>query len=217
MGLVAFHHAQAAWVGIPFITPVALRDVYPDRYLAEFKRVKGCALRWRNTQDGAERACRPWPPHLGLLCKNTWSCDPYYYLLGLSSGAGRRYQRSGGRLPQLWSDYSKSPYTIMARIKLLGSALLTVTPTPTYTPTITTTPLPSQRRRPLSLEHRLPAPPHPRDTYAGSECDAQPDANTDLDADVTLTLQNPNTYEHPHTTNPIKGDTMTFRKRPGAC
>ncbi|MDD5466273.1 MAG: hypothetical protein PHS96_00550, partial [Anaerolineales bacterium] len=41
---------------------------------------------------------------------------------------------------RLWWDYTKSPYTTMARLKLRSLIKPTATPTMTATPTVTTTP-----------------------------------------------------------------------------
>ncbi len=74
----------------------------------------------------------------GLTCEATWSCDLYYYILGLA------YELAGDRPMALdnylflWWNYSKSPYTTMARLKI-EPPKPTPTPTPTNTPTSTPT------------------------------------------------------------------------------
>jgi hypothetical protein len=90
----------------------------------------------------------------GLLCKATFSCDLYYYLLGLSSElAGDKHGAVDSYL-RLWSDYSKSPYALMARLKLEGPALR-LSPTPTSRPgTQTITPVPGITTTPTPTPNR---------------------------------------------------------------
>ena len=81
----------------------------------------------------------------GLMCAPYWTCDPYYYYLGLSSElAGDREQAIDAYL-YLWWNYSKSPFTTAARLKLLGKSVSpSGTPSTTRTPTGTPhTPTPS--------------------------------------------------------------------------
>jgi hypothetical protein len=79
----------------------------------------------------------------GLICRNTWSCDPFYYFLGLSSELAGDERTAVEAYHRLWLDYSTSPYTTMARLKLFGEAYHTPTPTPTITPTGTGTAQPT--------------------------------------------------------------------------
>jgi hypothetical protein len=75
----------------------------------------------------------------GLLCKPTWTCDRYYYFLGLSAElAGDTKTAVSAYLP-IWWDYWLSPYATMVRLKL--RQLYVPTPTPTLSPTPTTTQL----------------------------------------------------------------------------
>jgi hypothetical protein len=85
----------------------------------------------------------------GLLCKGDWSCDPYYYLLGLSSELAGDENGAIDAYLRIWWDYSISPYTTIARLKMLGEAALpsqtptstqTGSPIATGTPTVTGTP-----------------------------------------------------------------------------
>lgn len=77
----------------------------------------------------------------GLLCKPTWTCDGYYYTLGLASEMAGDAHNAVSAYLRLWWDYWKSPYTIMARLKLRQLYVPTATPTITVTPTAT--PLPA--------------------------------------------------------------------------
>lgn len=71
----------------------------------------------------------------GLICVNTWSCDTYYYLLGLTSEMLQDKYSAIENYHTIWLNYSKSPYTIMARLKLKDIGLhATYTPTKSVTP-----------------------------------------------------------------------------------
>jgi hypothetical protein len=71
----------------------------------------------------------------GLLCAPYWSCDPYFYLLGLTAELANEKDSALHFYLHLWWNYSKSPFTTMARLKLKGIGI-----PPTSTPTITTSP-----------------------------------------------------------------------------
>jgi hypothetical protein len=70
------------------------------------------------------------------LCRGTWTCDEYFYMLGLASELTGDQKAAIDTYLTLWQDYDKSPFTTMARLKLIG---LLNTPTPTLTPTTTPT------------------------------------------------------------------------------
>ncbi|MEJ2711428.1 MAG: hypothetical protein P8074_27725, partial [Anaerolineales bacterium] len=78
----------------------------------------------------------------GLLCEPTFTCDPYYYLLGLTNELAGFKRDAVEAYHFLWANYSRSPYTIMARFKLSQLVRPTNTPTvtPSPTPTLTGTP-----------------------------------------------------------------------------
>ena len=71
----------------------------------------------------------------GLLCEFNWTCDYYYYLLGLSYELALLDNKAVDTYLYLWWNYLKSQFTSMARLKLEG----TVTPIPP-TPTAVVTP-----------------------------------------------------------------------------
>ena len=85
----------------------------------------------------------------GLLCAPYYTCDTYYYFLGLANElAGNNLDAIEAYL-QVWWDNSLSPYTTIVRLRLTGGAVLpSTTPTPTEsatpgpseTPTVTGTP-----------------------------------------------------------------------------
>lgn len=136
--------------GEPFLAPVPLRLTYPDRYQEGLTRIE------RDLFEGGEPAAilsqlGTLAKNPGLLCRNTWSCDRYYYLLGLSQELHGDELDAIATYLDLWRNYSKSPFTVMARLKLSGNGtpptatlLYTLTPTsspaPTGSATITLTP-----------------------------------------------------------------------------
>ena len=83
----------------------------------------------------------------GLLCRSTWSCDEYYYLVGLAAELAGKRNVAVEYYLKLWRDYSNSPYTTMARLKLIETvlrftstaAVTAGSPTPTVSGTPPTT------------------------------------------------------------------------------
>jgi hypothetical protein len=74
----------------------------------------------------------------GLLCAPYWTCDSYYYLLGLAEELAGNKSAAIDAYLQVWWDYSNSPYTTMVRLKVSGAAVL-----PSTTPNTSLTPLPT--------------------------------------------------------------------------
>jgi hypothetical protein len=146
--LLAFSMQRLPDTQAPYLVEVPLRAEYPNRLF------EGLDSAVRSLFSGA-------PPgqvqdqlldlenYPGLICRNTWSCDPFYYFLGLSSELAGDERTAVEAYHQLWLDYSTSPYTTMARLKLFGEAYYTPTPTPTITstgapqPTASYTPAPT--------------------------------------------------------------------------
>jgi hypothetical protein len=81
----------------------------------------------------------------GLLCKPTWTCDLYLYILGLENELLDARSSAIEAYLSLWWDYSKSPFTTMARLKLEGVG---IPATPTITPTRTATASPNPTTTP---------------------------------------------------------------------
>ncbi len=138
----AFHMDRMPENDAPYLVPVALRQEYPNRFLAGLQKIESALFKneppKQIQKDLFNLASNP-----GLLCVNTWSCDAYYYLLGLASELAGDPRAAIEAYHRLWSDYSKSPYTTIARLKLEGEVLLTATPTATLTPTPTISPTPT--------------------------------------------------------------------------
>ena len=75
----------------------------------------------------------------GLLCQATYSCDEYFYLLGLTNELLGNERAAIDAYLRLWRDYSRSPFTTLARLKLARTtAAATLAPTATVTPFPTT-------------------------------------------------------------------------------
>jgi hypothetical protein len=120
----------------PYLAFGAVRDPFQNR----FERGLQAALEALFTgEDPAEvrDALLALQKNPGLLCRPTWSCDEYYYFLGLSHELAGDDRKAIENYLYLWWNYSKSPYATMARLKLLS----TVTPrAPSPTPSILATP-----------------------------------------------------------------------------
>jgi len=142
-GTVAFSLQRFPDTQEAYLVDIPLRTEYPSRFFVPLARYKEALLNGASPeviqQNLLDLADEP-----GLLCKPTWSCDEYYYLLGLASelagdevSAVQAYQR-------LWLDYSKSPYTTMARLKLQIPATPFTPVTPSTTPSPTLSPVATQ-------------------------------------------------------------------------
>lgn len=133
----------------PYLTIPDLPRLYPDRFQEAVTSLREALLSGISAADIHEKLLllQDTP---GLLCENTYNCDAYYYFLGLSSEMAGDERGAVDAYLKLWWDYVKSPYTIMARFKLVGGTqgIITtptvpavmgtptgLTPTPTATPT----------------------------------------------------------------------------------
>lgn len=139
-GRLAFRMPRLPVTLEPYIVRAVLRSEYPNRYQVALDEIEQSL--WAGADPEAVRdqllllAETP-----GLLCRPTWTCQPYYYLLGLANELAGDESGAIEAFHRLWLDYSKGPYTIMARLKLAGSPVyLSPTPSPTITPTRTLTP-----------------------------------------------------------------------------
>jgi len=132
----------------PYLTYPELPRFYPDRF-KEGLRAASEALFGGADPKEVQQTLLKLQETPGLLCRAFWNCDEYYYLLGLASELAGDDDNAVQAYLRLWWDYSKSPFTTFARLKLKGAAVLpsatpsltyTTTPTRTITPTITGTP-----------------------------------------------------------------------------
>ncbi|HSF83964.1 MAG TPA: hypothetical protein VLA49_22235 [Anaerolineales bacterium] len=126
----------------PYLTPVELPKFYPDRF-KEGLEAQIEALFSGENQASVAQALHSLEENPGLLCRGTWSCDRYYYTLGLSAELAKDRSTAIKTYLQLWWDYSRSPYSTMARLKLVSKYVPptgTPSPTQTGTPVLTATP-----------------------------------------------------------------------------
>lgn len=139
---IAFSIKRMPVTAFPYLVPVAFRQEYPNKFLAGLQRIEESLFLGESPKQ-VQKDLLTLATNPGLLCVNTWSCDSYYYLLGLASELAGDNRAAVEAYHRLWSDYSKSPFTTIARLKLLGGVLMTSTPTLTVTPTMTLTPTPT--------------------------------------------------------------------------
>lgn len=136
----------------PYLMSVGLREEYPSPFFTRLDEAETALFSGVPPSIVQEQLLdlATWP---GLLCKSTWSCDSYYYFLGLSSELAGEDRAAVEAYHRLWSDYSKSPFTTMARLKLSGEPLVSATPTPsiTLTPSPIITPTPTVTGTPPTM------------------------------------------------------------------
>ncbi len=146
----------------PYLTYFELPKFYPDRFKEAYKAAMQALL------DGGEpgeiyKILRDLEKFPGLLCRSTWSCDEYYYILGLSAELAGDRPNAISTFVQLWRDYSRSPFTTMARLKLAGVPA-TQTPAPPTPTSPTSTPTPVGALTPTSTLTGTPPPSTPTPT-----------------------------------------------------
>jgi hypothetical protein len=145
----------------PYLVWVELPRLYPDKFKLALEPLQEALLSGTDPTEIYKKLI-DLEKYPGLLCRNNFSCDAYYYFLGLSSELAGDERGAVDAYVQLWGNYSKSPYTIMARMKLSGisagiastpsATLSTYTPTPSSistTPTHTATPTPENYPYPM--------------------------------------------------------------------
>ena len=121
----------------PYIEFVPLRAEYPSHFQNGMEKAEEFLFERNDPQKARVELLnlQDWP---GLHCEVTWSCDRYYYVLGLAGELSGEDQQAVDAYLTLWRDYSKSPFTTMARLKLSGPGIQP-TPYTNQTPTATTT------------------------------------------------------------------------------
>lgn len=154
-----------------YIRLIELPTLYPDKFKLALAPLQEALLSGADPKEIRQKLLdlELLP---GLLCKKQFTCDAYYYFLGLSSELAGDEIGAAKDYVTLWLNYLKSPYTIMARIKLVGGdAMVIVTPTKTYTATPsatsflpTATPLPPRTDTPTPEDYPQPTD---YDPYAG--------------------------------------------------
>jgi len=167
----------------PYLLDVPLRKEYPDRFLAGFRAAEEALFSGASPSRVQDELLNlAYSP--GLLCQGTWSCDPYYYLLGLSSELAGDSRAAVDAYHTLWLDYSRSPYTTMARLKLLGGVYVSPTPTATQTPVITIPLTPTQTFTPFATVTGTPPTATPSPTATAT---IDPNITSTVTASATIT------------------------------
>ncbi|GAB4482593.1 MAG: hypothetical protein Kow0088_25560 [Anaerolineales bacterium] len=156
----AFRVLRAPGDRHPYAQSVELPRYYPDKFREAVAQLEEDLFKGA-PPDQIYRSLLDLQKYPGLLCRATWSCDRYYYLLGLSAELGGDQIAAVAAYYRLWLDYSKSPFTTMARLKLRQLTTPTFTPTPTSTPTPTPTSSPT-----LQPHSPTPTPSSPQPTGA---------------------------------------------------
>ncbi len=152
-GTLAFNMQRLPGTQAPYLKAAPLRKEYPSKFFIPLENAQQ-RLFAGASPEAVKNELINLARFPGLLCKPTWTCDSYYYLLGLSSELAGDEQTAVKAYHRLWLDYSLSPYTAMARLKLVGAvpaatptaspvpagqATATLTPTRTQIPTVTGT------------------------------------------------------------------------------
>lgn len=121
----------------PYLVSVPLRKEYPNKFFIPLQAAQNALLAGQSPKE-IQKKLLGLQDYPGLLCRANWSCDLYYYLLGLASELAGDKKSAIEAYHRLWLDYSKSPYTSMARLKLVGIApQVTATFSPTPSPIVT--------------------------------------------------------------------------------
>jgi hypothetical protein len=139
-GVTAFQVKRAPGSREPYLSSFDLPMFYPNLFIEALQKSTTQLFSGANPA-AIQRELLDIQKTPGLLCKPTWTCDGYYYTLGLASELAGDTRSAVSAYLRLWWDYWKSPYTTMARLKLRQLYVPTATPTITFTPTAT--PLPA--------------------------------------------------------------------------
>jgi hypothetical protein len=128
-----------------YLTLAPLRKEYPSKFFIPLQAAVNALLDGANPKT-IQKQLEDLEDYPGLMCQAYWTCDEYFYYLGLASELAGDEEAAIKAYHRLWLDYSRSPYTTMARLKLLGEGgaalpVNTVTPTPiTPAPNVTVAP-----------------------------------------------------------------------------
>jgi hypothetical protein len=153
----------------PYLLEVPLRKEYPSKFFVPLSELETRLLSGESPEVIQEELLNL-ADYPGLLCAPTWTCDPYYYLLGLASELAGDEKLAIENYQTLWLNYSKSPFTTLARLKLSGGAPV-ATATPSPTPTLFATPglaTPGTPTPPTPTPTVSGTPPTPTPTVSGT-------------------------------------------------
>jgi len=157
-GSEAFQVLRAPTNRQPYLQAFELPKEYPNRFTIPLLELIARLLAGAEPEE-IQKELIDLQKTPGLLCRATWSCDPYYYMLGLASELAGDSSKAISAYLTLWWDYSKSPYTSMARLKLQQIAAPTRTPTTTPTATLTATQAPATTAAPTAAFFTFTATP----------------------------------------------------------
>jgi hypothetical protein len=142
-GMLAFTLQRLPGDQQPYLTWPELPQFYPNRFNQAVQQAMDDLFSGKDPAD-VQAALIQLQVSPGLLCEALWSCDQYFYILGLASELAGDQETAIDAYLRLWWDYSKSPYTSLARLKLEGAAVQpSATPSPTGAPTYATPPSPT--------------------------------------------------------------------------
>ncbi len=134
--------------GEPYLQPVELPRFYPNRFNLALEELID-DLFAGDPPAQVLRGLQALQDTPGLLCIGDWSCDRYFYMVGLAAEMSGDKAVAVEHYLWIWRNHSRSPYTTLARLKLSGAVLLPTgtatlpaseTPTGTPAPTVTGTP-----------------------------------------------------------------------------
>jgi hypothetical protein len=126
----------------PYLSRPILPQLYPDRFQIAVDAARTALLSGGDPELVYQEllAIEKSP---GLLCRARWRCDEYYYLVGLAAELAKNPNDAIAAYLDLWRNYTRSPFTTMARLKLIWTGVTptaAITKTPTITPIGTITP-----------------------------------------------------------------------------
>lgn len=164
----AFRVVRPREQGEPYLQPVELPRFYPNRFNLGLEMLIDDLFAGKPPAQ-VLRSLLALQESPGLLCTGDWSCDRYFYMVGLAAELSGDKNAAIENYLWVWRNHSRSPYTTLARLKLSGRGLQPTatetplisetptttltpgTPTPTVTgtpPTATTTPTPTETENP---------------------------------------------------------------------
>ncbi|MBP1693732.1 MAG: hypothetical protein H6Q37_1615 [Chloroflexi bacterium] len=126
----------------PYVSRVSPDLQFPNRFRDGLQQARQALFNGEDLKTVLDKLVKL-QTNPGLLCQATYSCDEYFYLLGLTNELLGNERPAVEAYLQLWRDYSRSPFTTLARLKLARvnePATLTPTPTLTLYPTTSLTP-----------------------------------------------------------------------------
>lgn len=128
----AFTMERLPDTGVAYLVPVPLRAEYPSKFILPLQAAREALLNGGDA-DEIQTDLENLADFPGLLCRATWTCDEYYYYLGLAAELNGDERAAVEAYHRLWLDYANSPFTTLARLKLSGEPVATAAPLPSAT------------------------------------------------------------------------------------